>query len=95
MAAGQKALNWRLLLQCQLQSKPINRDIQGAIESVCINRVSILSMSCCLSQKNPFIGTKKLKTEDISILKLKLSNHNKAVILWTKSTETLKNHSSL
>ena len=62
--------------------------------------VSILSMSWTFKvKKSSFYGNKiilkKLKTENISILKLKISNHNKAHIPWTNFTEALKNHSSL
>ena len=59
-----------------LQSNPVNTDTEGAIESVRINGVSLLSGSCYQSQKTPFINTNTLKEikEDISIVKLNICN---------------------
>ena len=60
----------------RLRRRLVNSDTEGAIESVRINGVSVLSESCYLSQKTPFIKTNIMKEikEDISILKLNISN---------------------
>ena len=55
--------------------------------------VSVLSGSCYLSKKKTLLPNLKEIKEDISIVKLNLSNFHKAVITWLKSTETLKNRS--
>ena len=60
----------------RLQRRLVNSDTEGAIESVRINGVSVLSESCYLSQKTPLIKTNIMKEikEDISIVKLNISN---------------------
>ena len=55
-------------------SNPINTDTEGAIGSVCINRVSVLRGSHCLSPKTPSTTKQNAKEiveglEDISIFK--------------------------
>ena len=55
-------------------SNPINTDTEGAIGSVCINRVSVLRGSRCLSPKTPSTTRQNAKEiveglEDISIFK--------------------------
>lgn len=57
-----------------------------AIESVGINRVSVLSGLCYLSQKDTFYLNKTPKNfhiQDNSIVKCNISSLHKAVILWT------------
>ena len=63
-------------------------------KSVRINVVSILSGSCYLSQKTPFLNNTKVKTGNLInsiFVKLHISNLHKAIIPWLKSRETLKN----
>ena len=60
-------------------------------------RVFVLSTSCYWGQKYIFFfeqNTKEIK-EDISIVKLNISNLHKAIILQEKFTETIKNRSSV
>ena len=67
-------------LNFSIQSNPVNTDSEGNTGSDFINRVSVFSRSF-LQQKNLSLeqNTKEIK-EDISIIKLKFSNLNKAVI---------------
>ena len=76
-------------------SNPINTGTEGIIESVRINRVSLLSMSYYLKWKKLLLleqNTKEIK-EGTTIIKLNISSLHKAVIPWLKCMETLKNHS--
>ena len=60
-------------------------------QGVCIKQVMLIkSKRNLLLQQN----SKEIK-QDISIINLNVSNHHKAVLPWTYSTETLKNHSFL
>ena len=57
-----------------------------AIEIVGINRVSVLSGSCYLSQKGTFYLNKTPKNFNIqgnSVVKFNISSLHRAVILWT------------
>lgn len=65
----------------QAQANPANTDANGAI-----NRVSILSGSCYVKIQLLFEHNTK---EDISIVKLNISNLHKTVIPWARSRETL------
>ena len=72
------------------------------MESVHINGhgVSVLSGSCYLSKKHEkkhllLEQNTKIIKQDISIDKFNISNLPKAVISRAKTTEALKNHSSL
>ena len=72
-----------------IQSNPVNTDTKGAKESIRINGVSVLSRSCYENKKDPFYGTNiEGKKEDISIVKLNISNLHKAIISRTKPTES-------
>ena len=75
----------------EIQSDPVNANTGGR-ESVLIMGVSVLVLSglCYLSQKYKFYSKNTLKklNEDISIVKLNISNLHKAVITWNKSTDT-------
>ena len=84
-----------------MQSNPVNTNSDEGIERVLINGVSVLSGSCYSSKtvkKKPNIRTKnqmKEMKEDISIVKLNISNLHKTIIPRIKHTETLKNRSSI
>ena len=68
-------------LNFSIQSNPVNTDSEGNTGSDFINRVSVFSRSFFQQKKKLLLeqNTKEIK-EDISIIKLKFSNLNKAVI---------------
>ena len=71
-----------------IQSNPVNWDTEGSIESIRIKRVRLLKSK----NNNRFLLEQNANkiNEDVGI-----SNFHKLVILQTKSTERLKNRSSL
>ena len=67
-------------LNFSIQSNPVNTDSEGNTESDLINRVYVFSRSFFLKKKLLLEQNTKEIKEDISIIKLNVSNRNKAVI---------------
>ena len=86
MFASSNAREFSFRKYVYIQSNPVKKDTEGATESVRINGVSVWSGSCYENKKDTFYWY-KIK-EDISIVKLNISNLYKAIIYRSKSTES-------